>query len=83
MTISLERAALRGKLSEAEHNLTALRLRIEGLCVTIRWSLNTALTSLDDLDIPKVASQMDILVETWAQYQKTRIDVERLQKELA
>ena len=82
MTISLERAALRGKLSEAEHNLMALRLRIEGLCVTIRWSLNTALTSLDDLDIPKVASQMDILVENRTQYQKTRIDIERLQKEM-
>ena len=29
MTISLERAVLRGKLSEAELNLTVLRLRID------------------------------------------------------
>ncbi len=83
MTISLERAAMKGRLAEAERNLAALDLRIEGLCTSIRQSLNTALTPVDDLNIPQVAGQMDLLEDAWAEYQKTRIDIERLKKELA
>jgi len=83
MTISVERAAMKGRLAEAEHNLATLRLRIEGLCTSIRQSLNTALTPVEDLEIPQVAGQMDLLEDAWAQYQKTRIDIERLKKELA
>jgi len=83
MTISLERAALRGRLAEAEHTLAALRMRIEGLCMSIRQSLNTALTPVEDLNVPQSAGQMDLLEDAWAQYQKTRIDIERLKKELS
>ncbi len=82
MTISLERAAMRGKLAEETHNQAALRLRIEGLCMSVRQSLNTALTPVEDLNIPQVAGQMDLLEDAWAQYQKTRIDIERLKREL-
>lgn len=83
MSISMERAAMRGRLSEAESALAALRLRKEGLCTSIRQMLNTALTPIDELDIPQIAGQMDLLEETEAQFQKTRIDIERLKKELA
>lgn len=83
MGISMERAAMRGMLAEAENNLAMLRLQIEGLCQTIRQSLNTALTFVEDLNIPQVAGQMDLLEDAWAHYQKTRIDIERLKKELA
>lgn len=81
--MTLERAAMRGRLAEAEHNQAALRLRIEGLCLSIRQSLNTALTPVEDLNVPQVAGQMDLMEDAWAQYQKTRIDIERLKKELA
>ena len=83
MGISMERAAMRGKLAEAENNLAVLRLQILGLCQSIRQSLNTALTYVEDLEIPQVAGQMAFLEDTWAHYQTTRIAIERLKKELA
>jgi hypothetical protein len=82
MVISLERAAMRGRLSEAESRMAALRLQIEGLCLTIRQSLNTALTGVGEIDVPLAAGQMDLLELAWTEMQKTRIDIERLKKEL-
>lgn len=78
-----ERAAMRGKLSEKTEHAKRLRLRIEGNCRAIRSGLNTALTPIDDLEVPMVAEQMDELVAAWGELQTVLLEIERLEKELA
>lgn len=81
--MSMERAAMRGKLSEKNERAARLRLRIEGNCRAIRTGLNTALTPVDDLDVPIVAEQMDELVVAWGELQTALSDIARLERELA
>ena len=81
--MSLERAAMMGKLSEKKDLTARLRLRIQGNCQAIRTGLNTTLTPIDDLEIPMIAEQMDELVTAWGELQATLMEVSRLEKELA
>lgn len=82
MTINLERAAMRGKLAELQEEAKRLRLKIEGSATAIRQGLNTALTPVDDLEVPQLSQQMDDLVMAWAELQKVGSDIARLQREL-
>lgn len=82
MSLNLERAAMRGRLAEAEARLNKLELRINGNCNAVRQGLNTALYPVKDLDVPMIATQMDELVEAWGDYQTTLVEIERLQREL-
>ncbi len=80
--MNLEHAAMKGKLAEKREVAQRLRLRIEGNCRAIRTGLNTALTAVDDLEVPMVAEQMDELVAAWGELQATLLDITRLEKEL-
>lgn len=80
--MNLERAAMRGKLAELQEEAKRLRLKIEGNATAIRQGLNTALTSVDDLEVPQIAEQMDNLVMAWAELQKVGSDIARLEREL-
>lgn len=80
--INLERAAMKGKLAEARDRERNLTLRIEGSCSAIRAGLNTALTPVEDLEVPQLAAQMDEMVNNWGELQATRSEIARLQKEL-
>jgi hypothetical protein len=81
--MSLERAAMRGKLADARMRAKKLSLRIEGNCTAIRQGLNTALTPVADLAVPQLAEQMDELVGAWAELQATLAEIARLERELA
>lgn len=80
--MSLERAAMKGKLAELEQQRTRLRLKIEGNATGIRAGLNTALTPAEELQVPMIAEQMDELVMAWAELQKCLSDISRLEREL-
>lgn len=80
--ISTERAAMRGRLAELQDEASRLRLKIEGNATAIRQGLNTALTPVDDLEVPQLAEQMDTLVMAWAELQKISSDIARLEREL-
>jgi hypothetical protein len=80
--MNLERAAMRGKLAELHDEAKKLRLKIEGNATAIRQGLNTALTPVDDLEVPQIAEQMDYLVMAWAELQKVGSDIARLEREL-
>lgn len=81
--MNLERAAMRGKLAEKSDHAARLRLRIQGNCRAIRTGLNTALTPVDDLEVPMIAEQMDELVVAWSELQAALSDISRLEKELS
>lgn len=81
--MSIERAAMRGRLAERQDQAKRLRLRIEGLAQAIRTGLNTALTPCEDLEVPMLAEQMDALVAAWAELQMALSEIARLTKELA
>jgi hypothetical protein len=81
--MSIERAAMRGKLAEAKERERRLELRIEGNAKAIRQGLNTALTPVADLEVPQLAEQMEELVQAWGELQVTRSEIARLEKELA
>lgn len=81
--MSLERAAMRGKLAEKRELAVKLRLRIEGNCVAIRQGLNTALTPVDDLKVLMTAEQMDELVGAWGELQAVKLEIARLEEALS
>ena len=80
--MSLERAAMRGKLADAQMRAKKLTLRIDGNCTAIRQGLNTALTPVPDLAVPQLAEQMDELVVAWDELQATFSEIARLEREL-
>ncbi len=80
--MSIERAAMRGKLAEAEDHKRRLTLKGEGLCSAIRQGLNSTLTPFGEMEIPQIAQQMDDLVMAWAELAKIQGDIARLEREL-
>ncbi|HIJ95794.1 MAG TPA: hypothetical protein HPP94_08685 [Desulfuromonadales bacterium] len=80
--MNMERAAMRGRLAEAQDQRAKLTLKGEGLCTAIRQGLNTALTPFSEMEIPQVAQQTDELVMTWAEVAKIDGDIARLEREL-
>jgi len=80
--MNLERAAMKGRLAEAQQEQKNLILKGQGLCAAIRQGLNTVLTPFSDIDVPQVAQQMDDLVMTWAELTKVQGDIGRLEREL-
>lgn len=80
--MSIERAAMRGRLAEAEERRRKLCLRIEGLTQALRAGLNTTLTPPAELEVPQLAEQMDALVAAWGELQATRSEIARLEREL-
>lgn len=81
--MNLERAAMRGQLAENEQRRDRLRLKVDGMCQSIRQQLNTALTAVDDLDVPTAAALMDDLVASYAELTALTGRIARLERELA
>jgi len=82
MSFNIERAALRGRLAEAEANRRQLRLKAEGLCAAIRQGLYTALTDVEEIEIALAAQQMDGLVAVMGELAAVQGLIARLEKEL-
>ena len=80
--MNIERAAMRGQLAEAEQARGKLRLKIDGLCASIRMQLNTALTAVEDLDVPMAAQMMDDLVTAYAELTAISGRIARIEKDL-
>lgn len=82
MSLNLERAAMRGRLAEAQENRRRLRLKAEGLCSAIRAGLNTALTDVEEIEIAQAAGQMDDLVAVMGELAALQGQIARLEREL-
>jgi len=80
--MDLERAAMKGRLAEAVAKLSRLKLKAEGLCGSIRQSLNTALTPIEEMELPIIVQLFDELVQTYAEMLGVKTEIERLEKEL-
>lgn len=80
--MSMERAAMRGKLAELQEQQKKFMLKGEGLCTSIRTTLNTTLTPFGEMEIPQAAQQMDDLVMAWAELAKIQGDIAKLEREL-
>ena len=82
MAINLERAAMRGRLAGAEDHLRRQVNRFEALAASIRQGLNTALTPIEDIEMPQLSAIWSDLETCWAEILSARSDIERLNKEL-
>lgn len=82
MMMSLERAAIMGRLAEAKQRQARLTLLIDGYCGTIRTGLNTALTPVADLEIAHLAAQWEAMEAAWGELQVVRGEIDRLQRGL-
>lgn len=80
--MSIERAAMRGKLAEAEAEQTRLEMRIESSARAIRQGLNTTLYTVESLEIPQLDEQWDVLKSAWAEYIRLEGEIARLKREL-
>lgn len=80
--MNLERAAMKGRLAEANDKQAKLRSKAEGLCTSLRQQLNTALTPVEEIEIDQFSVQSDELEMTLAELQSVRGDIARLDREL-
>jgi len=80
--MSHERLQMQGMLAGLEQDVTGLTLKIEGLASSMRGGLNTALTPVEELDVPLLANQMRDLETAFVDLQGKRTRIERLKKEL-
>lgn len=80
--MSIERAALRGKMAEAEQKRDKFKLSIEGFTRYIRQGLNTALTTPEELEIPLLDEQWDDLKKAWIDLHLVLGEIAKLEKEL-
>lgn len=80
--MNLERAAMHGRLSEAQAKKKRLEILIDSQAGTVRTMLNTALTPVADLEIPQVAELVDNIVGMWGELQAVCLEISRLEREL-
>lgn len=81
--MSLERAAMRGRLAELQEKERRLKFRIDGDAAQIRAGLNLTLTRHEDLPVPVLDEQWDQLKGAWAELIKVQADISRIERELA
>ena len=77
-----ERLMMEGQLSGLKNETRSLKLKIEGLCSSLRENLNTALTPIDELDVPLISQQSRELELAYAELQGKESRIARLKKEL-
>lgn len=77
-----ERLMLEGKLSGLEHEVYGLRLKIDGLCKSIRTGINPSLYEIEEMNIAQAAQQMDELVMAQAELLGALAKIGRLKREL-
>lgn len=80
--MNLERAAMKGKLAEAEQKLISLKKKGEALCSFMRQALNVSLTAVEDIDIGQAAQMFDELVMTIAEISGLKTEIAKLEREL-
>lgn len=82
MTISFERAAMKGKLVEAKEARIRLKSKFEALATAVRQGINTALTDVEDIEMAQLSQMWLDLEVTWGEILSLRSDMERLEKEI-
>lgn len=80
--MNLERAAMKGRLEESKAARRALDMRCEALCRGIRQDLNTMLTPVTQLEVPRAAQQMEDLTAAWGELAALDSQIARLEREL-
>lgn len=80
--MSLERAALRGRLEELKQKRERCRYAIKGNSDAIRGKLNTLLTEPDELEVPLIDELWDQIKSSWSELQLLNSDIKRFEKEL-
>ena len=77
-----ERLMMEGQLSGLRNETRSLKLKIEGLCSSLRENLNTALTPIEELELPMIIQQTKDLTLTYAELTGKKSRIARLEKEL-
>lgn len=77
-----ERLQMQGKLVGLEQDKHRLKMRIDGLCRSIRTLINPALMDIGDMDIPMASQQMRDLEMAFVELQGVDSRITRLKREL-
>lgn len=80
--MNFERAALKGKLAEAEQRFKRLTESAEDKCDSTRRILDRAFNPVLEMEIAKAEIIMDELCVTYAELLGLRTEIERLKKRL-
>lgn len=73
---------MEGKLAGLKQDLVRCQLRVERLCRSLRGDLNTALITVDELDVPQIGQQTRDLELAYMEMQSVLSRISRLKKEL-
>ena len=80
--MSIERAAMRGRLEELKQKRARLRFSIEGTSQAICTKLNTLLTPPDQLEAELIDELWCQVKSAWAELQLVNADIARFEREL-
>lgn len=80
--MSLEREAMKGRLTGLKDDRRRLRMKAEGLCDGVRQNVNIALRDVEEIDIAQASCQMDELVATLGELAGLQGQIVRLEREL-
>lgn len=80
--MNLERAAMKGKLAEAEKRFNRLTEKAESHCDSIRRILDRDFIPVIDMEIAQADILIDDLRDTYAELLGLQTEIERLKKRL-
>ncbi|MDD5106056.1 MAG: hypothetical protein PHC49_10615 [Desulfuromonadaceae bacterium] len=80
--MSIERAAMQGRLAEAKQKRDRLKLKMDGDARQICQGLNTLLTPHEELEIPLLDEQWDALKSAWGELLMVNEDIKQLERKL-
>jgi len=80
--MNIERAAMRGKLAEAQEKRRRLMNKFEALATAIRQGINTTLADIEDVRIDELSPMWSDLEMAWAEILALGSDIERLERML-
>lgn len=81
--MNLERAAMKGKLAEAEEKKRRFMSKFEALATAIRQGINTALTDIEEIEMDQLSQVWSDLEVAWAEILSLRSEVEKIERRLS
>ena len=80
--MNLEKTLLRGKLAERKQRLQELRIKADGLIVSLRLILDPYADLLELENLEAGLGQMEELVELWREAVKLSEEIKKMEKDL-
>ena len=80
--MSIERAAMMGKLAEAKEKKNRLKNKFEALSTAIRMRINTAITPVEDIRMDELSPMWSDMELVWAEILGLNSEIDKIERML-